>query len=219
MSKSKYTIDDLPELPLEVFESFGELRPSGTAPILTIVPDRPAAPKPPAAPTPLVPTSEFVTRKYLVQVTYPRLVCYPISEVPDEIVLDRPARPDRSDLALTAKAERFYKLSAHPAAAHGGPSFCSVKYGPWSAVAIEETSCTFGAPNHWLLFIVEIPQVELEWYGSWEDIPPFPGLHVIMGTLSKIQEGSACCPGYRWCSTTGSCIDITIKCPDDPSPV
>ena len=48
----------------------------------------------------------------------------------------------------------------------------------------------------------------------------FPDLTVIMGDLHKHKEVYICCPGYKWCDATQSCIDVTlnIDC-DEISPV
>lgn len=220
MSQSSYTIDELPELPLEALELGGRLRRAPRAPVLTVDPPKLAPPETPPTPTPLVPKSQFTTRRYLAQATYPRVVCYPFPELPEEIVLEQPAPPrSRTDLVLTARSERHFKLSHFEGTRLERPHFCSVKYGPWAAVAIEQESCTVGVPNSWEFFIVEMPEVHLQWFGFWEDIPAYPSLHVIMGTLTQVDEATACCPGYKLCPATQSCIDISINCNDGGSPV
>jgi hypothetical protein len=84
----------------------------------------------------------------------------------------------------------------------------------YSILVREEESCSFYVPTSWLLYIVEIPQVFLSWYGLWNDIPPYPSLQVIMGTLALFDQSHLCCPGYQYCPPTGSCIPLQIKCQD-----
>jgi len=77
-----------------------------------------------------------------------------------------------------------------------------------------------GVPPLWRLFVTSIPDLELAWYGAWEDIPSYPNLTVIMGDLHLVNEVSLCCPGYRWCTATQSCIDVSINIDcDEISPV
>lgn len=56
------------------------------------------------------------------------------------------------------------------------PLWCSVKYGPWTALVTETESCNDDEPNQWQFVIADIPQVGMLWYGTWEDIPSFPSL-------------------------------------------
>jgi hypothetical protein len=93
------------------------------------------------------------------------------------------------------------------------PFWCSVKCGPWLAIVIEEESC-ISVQNSWLLFIIEIPEVFLRWYSHWNEIPSYPSLHVIMGTLAMFAQAHLCCPGYQYCPPTESCIPLQVECQD-----
>lgn len=75
-----------------------------------------------------------------------------------------------------------------------------------------------GVPNRFTLYVVEIPEVVLVWYGAWEDIPQYPLLQVIMGNLYLLGETPSCCPGFKWCATTDSCIPAIVDC-GDPLPL
>lgn len=97
MSALADVLNRFPELPLEPFEVAGKLDYADTAPVLTIRPHKLAVPEPPAAPTPAIPRSQACRRKYLTQVTYPRVVCYPL---PDSVVV----------AALTANKSEGYRL-------------------------------------------------------------------------------------------------------------
>ena len=149
---------------------------------------------------------------------YPRVICQDPGDLVAELPLnsshaDRRDRPT-TDFAALAKRERFYKLSALDGVRFRQPYWCSVKYGPWLAVVVERESCITGEPNSWELVVVEVPEVSLRWYGRWEDIPPFPSLTVIMGDLAPAGHTTQCCPGYKWCQTTESCIPFAVDCQD-----
>lgn len=64
----------LPELPLEVS---GKLGYSDKAPVVTIRPHKFPAPEKPRNPTPLVSKNESSLRKYLAQLTYPKVIGQP----------------------------------------------------------------------------------------------------------------------------------------------
>ena len=85
--------------------------------------------------------------------------------------------------AKDAVQERFYKLTSLKSVPFHHPLWCSVKYGPWLAIAKETESCIDGAPATWEFSIVEVPEVSLLWFGYWEDMPAYPSLQVIMGDL------------------------------------
>jgi hypothetical protein len=120
--------------------------------------------------------------------------------------------PPKDILAL-ARYERFYKLSSLKSERFINPLFCSVKYGPWLATAIETTSCELG-PSRWEFWIVEMPEVFLAWFGMWEDMPPYPSLWVTMGDKVQASATQLCCPGYYWCPITMSCIPDQVPCKD-----
>lgn len=214
----------LPELPLETFEAAGTLERSDRGPFVTIRPRRQPVPDPPPAPANAAPKSSFTTRKYFAQAIYPRVICYDPGDLVVGLTMDiePPPFPGRDrppiDVAVLAGQERHYKLSALQSVPFRHPLWCSVKYGPWLAVVIETESCTQGVPNRWEFVIVEVPDVFLVWYGEWEDMPPFPSLTVIMGDLAPAGHQTSCCPGFKWCPTTQSCIPLQVNCPD-PVPV
>jgi hypothetical protein len=216
-------VSHLTELPLELFEMAGKLGYADTAPVLTIRPNKLPVPNPPVMPTPAIPKSQRALKKYWTQCTYPRVVCYPLSDLPAVTALTikksekcRP-RANESDLEVIAKSEQIYKLSTFNGVRLKKPLWCTVKYGPWAAIAIEKESCSIGEQNHWTFYIVEMPEVLLEWYGYWEDIPSYPSLHVFTGDLNLYNEEYNCCPGFKWCRNTNSCISKKVDC-QDPVP-
>jgi hypothetical protein len=173
---------------------------------------------------PLVPSkSSFLTTKYYTQALYPRLICYDPGDLIVGLTMDVDPQPfpgrDRPPIDATALAgqERFYKLSSLRSVTFRHPLWCSVKYGPWLAIATETESCIQGAPNQWEFSIIEVPEVTLVWFGEWEDMPAFPSLTVIMSNLALAGQTSSCCPGFQWCATTQSCIPLDVDC-QDPIP-
>jgi len=225
VSTPKYTIHQLPELPLEALELGGKLEHAGTEPVLTI---RPQKPTPPDQPSPAgggPQKSQITVTKYGTQVTYPKVWCHPHNDLFEktlQVVFQRrqePLRENEADLEAIARHERFYKLTSHKGVKLSSPYLCAVHYGPWSAIAIETESCFVGGPIQWSLFIAVIP-LELTWHGAWEDCPTYPNLQVIKGDLYKINEARPCCPGHYWCFITNTCIPLDMKCEsDDQVPV
>ena len=212
-------LDDLPELPLDLLQLAGTLQHARTAPVLTIRPPTPTAPDAPVAPVPAIKKSQVVIRKYLTQVLFPRVICYPFSDLFAELAFDEvKIREHAAGREQRIGQTRFYKLTAASGLTSTAPYFCTVAYGPWSARVTEEESCTHGVPNRFTLQVIEIPEIVIVWYGEWQDVPPHPLLHVIQGDLYLLDEVSTCCPGFKWCATLGSCIPEIVKC-DDPLPV
>lgn len=222
MSTSHDLINRLPELPLEPFEVAGTLDRSDRGPFLTIRPHKSPAPDPPTA-QPLAPSkSGFTVRKYFTQAVY-RVICY----YPDDLLVSPGMKvapqphPGRdcppTDIVALAGQERFYKLTSLKSVPLHDPLWCSVKYGPWLAIAKETESCTAGVPPTWEFYIVEVPEVSLVWSGNWEDIPPYPSLQVVMGDLKLAAHEYQCCSGFQWCPTTQSCIPLSVPC-QDPIP-
>ncbi len=117
-----------------------------------------------------------------------------------------------TDLAVLAKHELHYKLSAFNGLELQTPFWCTVKYGPWLGLVQETESCILGAPNRWEFAIVEMPQVGMTWDGEWLDQPTLPNLTVIKGDLQMFAVSTSCCPGAKWCSTTQSCIPSQVNC-------
>ena len=223
MTIKSHLIDRLPELPVEAFEAAGTLERSDRGPFITL--------RPPKQPEPVRPTStsrapnksSFLTRKYFAWALYPRVICYDPGDLVAglEMNIDPPPHPGRNlpptDLAVLARQERFYKLSSLQSRVFQHPLFCSVKYGPWTALVSETESCIDNVPNQWEFFIADIPQVGMIWFGTWEDIPSFPSLTVVMGSLAQSSQTSQCCAGFQWCPTTQSCIPLQVTC-QDPVP-
>lgn len=220
MDTLREKIKRLPELPVEPFEVAGKLGFSDKMPVITIRPHKFRAPKKPS--TKLGPKkSQYSIRKYFVQVTYPRVICQsPVNQQFDTTGLfeeeegenrDGSSLPE-SNIESISKKVRYYKLTKLNGRKLYEPLWCSVKYGPWLTV-IEEESCIY-VHNSWLLFIIEMPQVFLRWYGLWNDIPSYPSLHVITGTLAMFDQSHSCCPGYKYCPPTESCIPVQVICQD-----
>jgi hypothetical protein len=216
----KVQIDRLPDLPVATFEVAGQLGYADNVPVVTIRPRKFPVPKKPSGPLAVIKKSDAAQRRYWSQVTYPRVICHH----PDDVLADhgalfveqgtRDSDKPNADVAAIAKRERFYKLTKLKGAKLKTPLWCSVKYGPWLAIVVEQESCISGVPNFWQLAIVEMPQVALSWYGQWEDIPSYPLLNVIMGDLAMFQQSVQCCPGYKFCPTTMSCIPNAVPCQD-----
>jgi hypothetical protein len=216
MSSSYDVISRLPELPLEPFEVAGKLGYSDRGPFVTIKPHKQPEPTKPATP-PMPPKSQAFIRTYLSQAVYPRVICYhPGDQRPTRLprtvdTVEARGRPS-TDFVAIARQERFYKLSALNDVRFRNPYWCSVRAGPWLAMAVERESCTTGEPNSWEFFIVEMPEVSLHWYGTWEDMPAYPSLQVFGHGL--IDERWDCCGGFKWCATTQSCIPNQVPCKD-----
>ena len=226
MTTLREKISRLPELPIEPFEVAGKLDYSDKLPIVTIRPHKFPAPVKPSNPIVFAQNkSSAWHRYYYVQVTYPRVICqspWESGQDKEETVMaffkeENKAEPclPESNGATIAKQERFYKLSTLNGLKFPNPWWCSVKSGPWLAIAEEEESCLDGIPNFWRLWIIEMPEVTLSWYGNWEDIPSYPSLTVLTNNLGLFYQYSTCCAGYKWCPTTMSCIPTATNCQDN----
>lgn len=114
MSDHNYKLDELPELPLEAFQLGGTLEHARSAPVLTIEPPKPVLPDEPVGPTPTIKRAQVFTRKYLTQVLYPRVICYPFGELSDQLVFKTTiVRENENNLEARARQEQFYKLTSH----------------------------------------------------------------------------------------------------------
>jgi hypothetical protein len=192
---------------------------SERGPFLTLVPPKLAVPVPPASvAVPLAPTrSSYATRRYFAWATYPLVVCHEPGEFINEIAtrVDPAPQPGPDnaprDLSELAREERSYKLSSLQGRRLPNPLWCSVKYRPWFAVLTETESCIDGDPNRWEL-VIGSPQVSLLWFGKLEDMPALPSLTVYTGTLALSSQSYTCCSGFKWCSTTNSCIPLQVSC-------
>jgi hypothetical protein len=208
----------LPELPVELFELGAKLDYSETTPVITNRPDIITA-EPPAAPhlAPHKPSYEIRTRH--AWVGYPKVVCFPYSDLVFEAVLNfENSKPDwrvnETDLAAIAAARRYYKLTHF----RGGETAfgCEVRYGPWFATVIETESCYDNVPSRWDL-VSSYLGLALTWLGSWNDMPSVPHLNVIVD-LNSSQVSWDCCSGYERCLTSNSCVLTAVGC-QDPYPV
>ena len=226
MKRTNYTIDDLPELPLEALSLGGELGSARTEPVLTILPedfvqpDRPHIPSGPDIAHACKASSHYV-RRHATQVTYPRVICYPNSPPSGEVIMrvfqeleaaDAEGAPSsRADLPQT----HYYKLSSYRNVQLENPMFCTVHGGPWAATVIETQSCDCnGDSTKWEIFVHGLPELYMLWFGKWEDIPSdtHPNLGIFLNDLHLVEEAFSCCPGYKWCETTHSCIPQTVNC-------
>lgn len=219
----KERIDQLPELPVATFESGGKFGYADNMPIVTLRSHKFPKPKPPKRPStlPIIPKSGALKRTYWVLVTYPLIHCHgPATdlEVDGNLFTEQGTREsDRPNAnpAAIAQRQRFYKLSRLNGRRLRSPLWCSVTYGPWLATAIEQESCLVGAKSTWQFVLGQGSDVAFSWYGDWEDMPPYPLLYVFMNERALAgQPELTCCPGYRFCPTTMSCLSVHINCPD-----
>lgn len=224
MSNTRDLIDRLPELPIEPFEVAGSLDRSDRGPFVTIRPHKFAEPDRPTAQPLAKSRSSYAVRKYYTQAIYPRVICYDPGDLIGDLKLDLDPQPlpgreqPPADISALAGYERFYKLSSLKSKPFRNPLWCSVKYGPWLAVAKETESCFDGIPSRWEFCIIEIPEVSLVWFGRWEDMPAYPSLWVTMGDrVLAAPPRQLCCAGYYWCPTTQTCIPQGVNC-QDPFP-
>lgn len=221
---NNHPIYKLPELPLHILTLGGVLDHSHDAPVITIRPRRAVAPKTPAEPSDpdliarCPPASSHYVRRYIIQVTYPKVVCYP-NNAPSEVVLERalerPNEPSKNGSVRFIQQTRFFKLSAFEGSKLTHPLFCTVHSGPWSAVVIETQGCRVGcspAPVHWRLYVHGFPDLELQWYGTWQDVPAHihPTMDILMNDLSLISEIYDCCPGFSRRCPEGPCTDESL---------
>jgi hypothetical protein len=223
MATTKDLVEQLPEFPIETFEAAGVLERSERGPFLTIKPPNVDMPVPPqSAPTALAPTkSSFATRTYFAWATYPRVHCYDPGVFINEVATTEERAPmsdpgeHPTDLSLLARHERTYKLSSFQGRRFPDPLWCSVAYGPWLAALKETESCIDGDPNRWELSIAGMPELSQVWFGTVDDMPAVPSLTVYTNTLVESSTPTYnCCSGFKWCSTTQSCIRLELTCQD-----
>lgn len=210
-------IQALPELPVEVFEHAGRLAHARRGPYVTVVYPPPAAHVPLPPPPHAEPKRQFETRTYFAQAFFPHLICTPPGDLLVGLELDpgvaAPA-PSPGERGPVAGLERHYKLSALNGRRFTHPLFCVVRGGPWTAVVTETEQCTGGLASQWTLGIPGILGAALVWDGLWTDQPTLPNLTVLKQTLVMIETKQACCPGFKWCETTQSCIPLQVNCGD-----
>lgn len=225
MTTMRERIEQLPELPVEAFEVAGKLGYSDKVPVITIRPRKLPAPKKPSTSKKLGPSkSTWSIRTYFMWATYPRVICQPPSfDLPAEVVnskalfeqkdIGKSPEPE-SNLKIISKKERFYKLTKIKGMKFQNPLWCSVRYGPWTAIVTENVSC-MDEPNRWDLYISGMPEVTFSWYGLWSDIPSYPSLTLFPNLpLTFSYEEHGCCPGFTYCSPLGACIPSSVNCQD-----
>lgn len=217
MSKN-HTIYKLPELPLDLLMYGGVLDRSHEAPVITIrpkraiVPERPATPSDPGPIAHCSSASSFYVKQYVTQVTYPKVTCYPVTASSDLVLaraLEQPNEPSKSGPGRFIQQTRFFKLSAFEGTKLTNPMFCTVHGGPWSATVIETEGCRVDcalAPVHWRLTVHEFPDLELQWYGTWHDLPAH--IHPTVGYLMNDL--------YLSCKARKCCSDFAQRCPGGP---
>lgn len=215
--KELEAIEALPELPVEVFEHGGRLAHARRGPYVTVVYPPPVIPEPPPPPPHAKPKQQFETRTYFAQTFFPQLICTSPGDLLSGLELDpgvaAPA-PSPGERIAMAGRERHYKLSALNGRRFTHPLFCVVRSGPWTAIVTETEQCTETLANQWTLAIPGIPGAALVWHGLWTDQPTLPNLTVLKNSLVLIDSQPACCPGFKWCATTQSCIPLQLDCGD-----
>ena len=228
MSSERFSIYNLPELPLELLCARATLEPSTEAPILTIRPERAVIPDKPDPPCLINPVahcpkaSSHYVRRYVTQVTYPKVICQP-NNAPDHPFLEsavnplpeEPSRDIDQEPEIFVQRTRFFKLSAFRGQDLAIPLFCTVHGGPWAATVIETQGCRIGcAPPevHWRMEIHSFPELQMQWYGTWQDIPAHlhPTMGVFMNDLALVDEGTGCCPGFVRSHPDGPCVDLSL---------
>lgn len=225
MNVYKYGIDDLPELPLEALSLGGEIGPAKTEPVLTILPKEFIEPDKPTFPsdtktTQICKASSYYVRRYITQVTYPRVICYPNNALTDQVMKQVFQQQEELDTKEICRSKtdlpqmRYYKLSNYQGKKLDNPFFCTVHGGPWAAIVFETQLCDCKGTTIWEFYVNSLPQLDMVWYGLWEDIPSdtHPNLGVFLNDLHQVNKDFNCCPGYTWCETTHSCIPQTVNC-------
>lgn len=221
---------ELPELPLDAFQLGGRLARSRRGPYVTVVSEPRPVPVAPPPPPHAAPRGQYQIRRYWAQVTYPHVICISPGDLVDGVVLDAAAAPSapggmshgghdafgavtiRGANLARLPAERHYKLSVLDGVKLPHSLFCTVKYGPWLAAVTETESCVDGVPNRWELTVMGIDGLGMVWDGTWLDQPTLPNLTVIKGDLALAGYATLCCPGYKYCPTTESCIPMRVNC-------
>lgn len=201
MTAAQDPMDQLPELPLEKFESIGPLERSDHGPFLTIRPQRFEA----ASASITVPGEQLrvsrMTQRHFAWATYPIVVCHDPGPFVDGLQVAGP-RSDGSgsghhgdELREVAGGVERYRLTAWAGQTLPRPLWCTADYGPWFGEFIEQESCTTGDNVHmWEFFLggrqdpqmfpdQPPPRLYLSWLGGASDMPEVPGLSIIWGTF------------------------------------
>lgn len=215
MNKHTDVLKRLPELPVELFERSGKLDYSQHAPVITIRPNTVTAKPPGVAAAPNRASHEL--RTYFAWVLYPHVVCTPIPDLEIlaalELQPDKPPSPRHAaDLAAVADTRHFYKLSRFQGRDLVTPWGCEVRYGPWFGTIAYTQSCDDHLPDRWILSS-PVLSMQIAWEGSADDMPAVPNLTVVWDPNQPADVSRQCCPGYRWCPSSQSCLPNSIDCP------
>lgn len=207
-------LDELPELPVELFELGARLDFSKDAPIITNHPNALTAERRPGS-IPRINKSSHQTRLWYAWALYPKVICYPFADIATHRELElhqaeENLHVNEANLNTVAGVRRYYKLSGFRGLK---TTFCEVRYGPWFATLTEQESCDDQLPSTWQLESKD-PGVALSWLGTWEDRPFLPNLTVIVNLNDIAKVSSECCPGFYFCPTTQSCIPNSVTCPN-----
>jgi hypothetical protein len=216
MAKHTDLLSRLPELPVQLFEQSAKLDHSEHAPVII---NRPKAVSlksrivAPHAPN----RSSHELRRYFAWVLYPHVVCTPMPDL--EVIARIKTQPGKAsppqhpaDLAAIAETRSFYKLTRFQGVDLATPWGCEVRYGPWFGVITYNQTCDDQLPDRWAL-VSSVLSMEVEWEGGPDDMPAVPNLTVIWDPASPAQVSVDCCPGFRWCPASGSCLSEKIDCP------
>ncbi len=150
--------------------------------------------------------------QYLTQVTYPKVICYPI-DAPTDQVIKRNLTEHKSidkEKNLPSKEEdtgvKFFKLSILNNEKIQNPLLCSVHYGPWSAIVNKYGRCCDEDLIRWELTVISFPEIKLVWNNTFEEIPSdlIPNLGVFPNDLYLLNESFDCCGDFRLIN--GSCV-------------
>lgn len=215
MTKQPEILSRLPELPAEMFERSAKLDYAEYAPIITNLPE-PLVMAPPVGPPPAEPRESITIRYYFAWIVYPKVICHPFV---DEVAVaalrlnddDRP-RQSPVQTGMPTKATRndrsHYRLSRLRGQDLVTPYGCEVRSGPWAAEVERWESCE-GFPDRWQLYSPVIG-VYIQWSGQWDDIPSYPNLIVVMGSLSYAREETRCCDGFIECGPQRTCVPRSL---------
>lgn len=217
MSRRKDPWSRFAELLVEQLQLSGKLDWSADAPVLKLRP-APVKPRKPRVPAPKAAAdkrSSHEVRIYHAWVIYPHVVCTP---VPDLELLARigPAADagtprHAGDLVRIASQRHFYKLTRLGGRPLQVPWGCEVRYGPWYATVVCTQACSSNAPDHWEL-TSPVLDMRVEWWGDPDARPEVANLSVVWNPNEPATVVTDCCPGYRYCPSTGGCLADKVAC-------
>jgi hypothetical protein len=206
MTSGQDLFDQLPELPLERFESIGPLERSDRGPFLTVKPPRVEA-RGLYVPLPDVKKkASHMTRRHFAWAIYPVVVCHDPGPFVDDLqiaaeVPSTSGHGHRDDDGREVRGVEHYRLSALAGRTFPRPLWCTVRHGPWYGRFIEQESCTEGDNEHkWDFYLEGVNAPELgvtTWFGAVTDMPVVPSLSIIWGSLQSEN------PKYSGCGAGG----------------